>query len=194
MAEEGLWWFYRVQEKNFDAIKKAFEKASIGKNYDDEMWAQNTSEEGLLDFGGLLEVAYHIPFHDMAYSFLEEEESLLSYPNDLIELVGQFRSLPPVSLCLGVGKDRFSQIPGFFGNMLIHPSNIEEALISVSNLVEITWEIYLKRSVVTFDYSTGDGLKEAKDASEILHALPNALQSAKDSDVGLLALTSWGAP
>ena len=142
----------------------------------------------------IYEVSYHEPFHNFAHQLIKKENDLLSVRDDLVGLVGQSRILPPVILYVGIGKERFSQLPGFFGNMLLHASEIEGAIASVATMLDIDWETYFARTIVALPYSSSDGVMEAHDASEVLRALPDALRTAKDIGTGLLGLTSWGAP
>ena len=129
-----------------------------------------------------------------AYQIPEEESVFTFNDEDLVGAVAQNRMMPPIILLMGIGRERFSQLPGYFGNLLIHPTAIDPTLERVFHLLAVDWNEYRERAICALAYSSSDGEQEAADVREILEALPNALEEARSAGTGLLAVTSWGCP
>jgi len=123
----------------------------------------------------------------------EEERSLTLDPEDLVGMVMQNRVMPTAILLLGIGSERFSQLPGYMGNMLIEPQATEQALKWVSLVLDVDWDVYAERAKPLLAFSGSDNQAE-RDVAQVLHAIPNALERVTDEGAGLLALTSWGCP
>ena len=193
MGQFGYWWFYQVRNDCFPDVKTRFDKATRGVSNMRDVLIRDTPKECLFDGKYIYEVAYHEPFEDFAYQLFDKENSLLSPREDLIGLVGQSRVLPPIILYVSLGKKRFSELPGFFGNMLLHSSEIERTATSVSATLNIDQDTYHEMAIMALEI-TSDGVNDTNDALKILRALPDALKKAKDNGTGLLALTSWGSP
>jgi hypothetical protein len=134
---------------------------------------------------------YHKPFETIAYRILKDE--FLLSPHSAVEMVAQSRILPTAILLMGIGRDRFLQLPGNLGNMLIHPHEVEQTLASVSNIITVDWEPYFEMSKLLLDYG-GLSAEAAKDVLKILQVIPNALEEVKTQGLGLLAVTSFGCP
>ena len=194
MSVDGSWLFYEIDDKVFPAVRKEFEAAASSARDIVEIIEHDGSTEDHFDYEYIRDSAYHEPFEALAYRLICEEESSLPGMDKIIDWILQSRVLPPVVLYIGIGKERFSQLPGFFGNTLLHSSEIEEVISPISATLDIGWKEYFDRAVCTLDYGTPDGTQESRDVSKILHVLPETMRVAKDNGTGLLPLTSWGVP
>ena len=194
MSADGHWWFYRINDSSFPTIQEKFEEAARSAHSIREILVQDTSTEERFNLAYTEQASYHQPFDELAYELLSEAESSLPSWDDIIGLVAQPRVLPPFILYVGIGKGRFLQLPGFFGNILLHSSEIEGAMTAIFTALDIEWEEYFERAIPALAYGTSDGTSESRDLSKILNVLPEALRVAKESNTGLLALVSWGSP
>jgi hypothetical protein len=205
MGVDGLWWFYKVEKANFEVVQSEFDRAADGvpslpevpvlsprpkappvtQDYFDSVL------EGILAGGDLSSEIYHEPFESIADRISEGDFPITS--ENFIEMVMQSRVAPPAMLLMGIGSERFSQLPGYLGNMLIHPNKVEQTIHSVSRILDVDWESYFERAKLILDYVGFDELA-AKDVSDVLQAIPKALEQVKNEGVGLLTLTSWGCP
>ncbi|WP_445637811.1 hypothetical protein NSTC745_03006 [Nostoc sp. DSM 114161] len=205
MGVDGFWWFYKVEKPHFSIIQSKFTQAasdapslpevpSLAPRQQAPPVTQeyiNSVLEGVLAGRYLSSAMYHKPFESIAYQIVKDE-----FPLSLDSCVGmvmQSRTLPTAILLIGIGSDRFSQLPGCLGNMLIHPDEIEQTLASVSQILTVDWESYFKRAKLILDYAGFDD-DAARDVLEVLQALPRALQEVKSQGAGLLAITSLGCP
>ena len=195
MSDDGHWWFYQVENNAFPAVEARFDEAARGlSDMRDVLIHDAPPGKALFDGKYMYEVSWHEPFHNFAYQLVEESTNLLSVRDDFIGLVWQPHVLPPVILYVGLGKERFSGLPGFLGNMLLQALEIERAITSVSTILDIDWEAYFERAVAAIPCRGNDIAGDVRDASKILKALPDALGRAKDNGTGLLGLTCWGSP
>lgn len=207
MGVDVFWWFCKVEEAKFSLVQSEFEQAMQG--------APNLSEvpvlaprpknplipvtedyaysilEGVLAGGDLSSSLYHEPINEIGYRILQDEFTLS--PESIVEMVMQSRVAPPAILLMGIGSERFRQLPGHLGNMLIHASEVEQTLASVSRILDVEWEPYFERSKQVLDYAGFDD-HAAKDVAQALNAIPKALKKAKEDGSSLLAVTSWGCP
>jgi hypothetical protein len=205
MGLDGFWWFYKLTENGFSQVQPEFNKARIGvrpvpvvpKLLPQPKPPFLTKEQVEAILGGILigrDLSwnlFHQPFHDIAYQILKEGVPL-SIEN-YVESIMQSRVLPPAILLAGVGSQKFSQLPGYFGNMLIHPNDVEETLQSILQILNIDWGSYVERTKVVLGYTTFDDC-EATQVADILEVIPKALEIVQSERCGLLALTSWGCP
>jgi hypothetical protein len=203
MGVSGHWWFYKVKKSKFAAVQLEFDRASenvpilpeiptlrprqkappVTQDY------ANSVLEGFRAGVDLSSEMYHEPFESIAYRIIEDDFPL-SYEDDNFGLVMQGRALPTTILLVGIGSDRFAQLPGYLGNMLISPDEVEKVLVSVTEILAVDWESYFERAKLVLDYG-GSGDREAKDVLEVLQALPKALEQAKSEQSGLLVVTSF---
>ena len=207
MGVDVFWWFCKVEESEFSIVQSEFDRAMQGvpnlpevptlerrpKNPPilvTEDYAYSVLES-VLAGGDLSSSLYHEPFDEIGYRILQEEFPVS--PKSIVERVMQSRVAPPAILLMGIGSERFAQLPGCLGNMLIHSSEVEHALVSVSNLLNVEWEAYFERAKLVLDYAGFDE-HAAKDVADALHAIPRALRKVKSEGASLLAVTSWGCP
>jgi len=207
MGVDVFWWFCKVEESEFSIVQSEFEQAMQGvpalpevpnlaprpKNPPipvTEDYAYSVLE-GVLVGGDLSSSLYHEPFNEIGYRILQEEFPLS--PESIVEMVMQSRVAPPAIVLMGIGSERFAQLPGHLGNMLIHASEVETTLASVSRILNVDWEAYFERSKLVLDYAGFDD-HAAKDVSDALYAIPRALEKVKNDGASLLAVTSWGCP
>lgn len=207
MGVDVFWWFCKVEESEFSIVQSEFEQAMQGvpalpevpnlaprpKNPPipvTEDYAYSVLE-GVLAGGDLSSSLYHEPFNEIGYRIWQGEFPLS--PKSIVEMVMQSRVAPPAILLMGIGSERFAQLPGHLGNMLIRSSEVEQTLASVSNLLDVEWEAYFERAKLVLDYAGFDD-HAAKDVSDVLHAIPRALKKVKSEGASLLAITSWGCP
>lgn len=202
MGVMGCWCFYRVEENHFLNVRAEFERASVGIGDLPEVLCSAslqevtpTASEGndpfledIISGRDLSEIVYHEPFQDFA-DRLSEDENLLGFEN-CIETVVQPRTLPSVILLAGIGADKFSRLPGYFGNLLLHPSEIENAITTIDEILEVDWDTYFERSKSVLHNRVSDDIV-AKDVLEVLHIFPQALRKVRDEKSGLLSLVFW---
>jgi hypothetical protein len=209
MGVDVFWWFYKVEESEFSIVQSEFDQAMQGVPdlptvptlaprpktpliYVTEDCAYAYSAlEGMLAGGDLSYSLYHEPFNEIGYRILQEEFPLS--PENIVEMVMQSRVAPPAILLMGIGGERFAKLPGSLGNMLIHSSEVEQTLESVSNLLNVEWEAYFEKAKLVLDYGGFDD-QAARDVADALHAIPRALKKVKSEGASLLAVTSWGCP
>lgn len=205
MGIDGFWWFYKVEEPSFSAVQLEFNEAVKGapslpavpslaprpKAPPVTQGYVNSIMEGMFVGSDLCSEIYHEPFNVLAYKLLEEEAPLP--PENCIKMVMQSRVLPPAILLMGIGSERFSQLPGHLGNMLLHPDEIEEAIVTVAQALEVDWDGYFQRAKLILDYAGSDD-HAAKDVSDALYTIPKALAEVKAEGAGILAVMSWGCP
>ncbi|MEO0537338.1 MAG: hypothetical protein AAF215_26215 [Cyanobacteria bacterium P01_A01_bin.123] len=205
MSTDGLWYFYKVDNAHFKAVKRVFEKASKGmpslpgiptlSSYPNTLPVTQSYVDSWIEniFTGqdLSSSLYHEPFDILAYQLMEEGYPLSS--KDIIEMCAQSRILPPAVLLVGIGSERFSKLPGHLGNILLHSTEIDNARTAVTQVLDIDWESYFERAKKILDY-TGFDSRASSNLSEILNVIPAALERATAEDSGLLAITSWGCP
>ncbi|BAU13503.1 hypothetical protein LEP3755_40430 [Leptolyngbya sp. NIES-3755] len=205
MGIDIFWWFYKVEPANFEAVQSEFQQAAQGVSRLPEVSILaprpkappvtqdyiDSVVEGSLTGGDLTLHFCHEPFSSIAYQILETETPLL--PGNCIEMVILSRVAPPVILLMGIGYERFSQLPGYLGNMLIHPNEVEQTIELVSQVLDVDWESYFEKAKLGLDYAGFDD-HATEDVSQVLQALPTALEQAKSEGTGLLAVTSWGIP
>ena len=144
MGVDVFWWFCKVEESEFSIVQSEFEQAMQGvpalpevpnlaprpKNPPipvTEDYAYSVLE-GVLVGGDLSSSLYHEPFNEIGYRILQEEFPLS--PESIVEMVMQSRVAPPAIVLMGIGSERFAQLPGHLGNMLIHASEVETTLAS----------------------------------------------------------------
>jgi hypothetical protein len=207
MGVDVFWWFCKVEEAEFSIVQSEFNQAMQGapnlpevpilpprpKNPPipvTEDYAYSILE-GVLVGGDLSSSLYHEPINEIGYRILQDEFPLS--PESIVEMVMQSRVAPPAILLMGIGSERFRQLPGHLGNMLVHASEVEQTLASVSRILDVEWEPYFERSKLVLDYAGFDD-HAAKDVSQALHAIPKALKEAQKAGASLLAVTSWGCP
>jgi hypothetical protein len=205
MSVDGFWWFYKVEEHEFAIIQQEFDQATKGvpslpavpslatRPQAPPVTQEyiNSILEGLLAGADLSSAMYHAPFESIAYRILEDDFPLLIESG--VEMAMQSRTLPPAILLMGIGSDRFSQLPGCLGNMLIPPNEVEQTLASVSRILTVDWESYFQRAKLVLDYAGFDD-HASEDVLQVLQVLPNALEKVKAKGAGLLAVTSFGCP
>lgn len=205
MGVDGFWWFYKVEEPDFSVIQSKFAQAAEGvpslpevPSLEPRPQAPPVTQEyfysvleGVLAGRDLSTAMYHKSFESIAYQILKDEFPLS--PHSSVGMVMQSRTLPTAILLIGIGSDKFSQLPGCLGNMLIYPDEIEQTLASVSQILAVDWEPYFNRAKLILDYASFDN-RAARDVLEILQALPRALEKVKSQGAGLLAVTSLGCP
>jgi hypothetical protein len=203
MSVDGHWWFYKVKQSKFSAVQLEFDRATenmpilpevpplsprpkappLTQEYIDSVL------EGCFVGQDLGLVMYHEPFGSIACR-IAEGDFPLSCENDNVGLIMQRRILPTTVLLVGIGSDRFAQLPGYLGNMLIHPDEVEQVLASVSEILAVDWDAYFERAKLVLDYGGFDD-RAAKDVLKILQALPKALEQVKTEQAGLLVVTSF---
>lgn len=205
MGLDGFWWFYKLNEDDFARVQLEFNQASIGVKsipavpelssrpqapFLTQEQAQSILESILIgrDLSWKL---FHRPFHNIAYKILTE--SLPLSIDNYVEGIIQPRVLPPAILLAGIGHQRFSKLPGHFGNMLIHPSDVEETLKLISQILNVDWESYFDMAKIILEYAGFNDCAK-KDVENVLQVIPKALEMVKAEEYGLLALTSWGCP
>lgn len=211
MGVSGFWWFFKIEESEWAEIKSEFDSAAVEiaslpevQPFSLRPVAPPVTERyaeavvaGVLAGAELGKQLFHHPFQELAFKILIEKPDW-RHDERLVELALQSRVLPTVVLMTGIGRERFAQLPGYLGNMLLHPQDIASALESVSRTLDVDWESYSAKAKCTLDYGGPPGsdfdLDANRDVAEILHALPNALQRVKNDRAGLLVLSSWGAP
>lgn len=203
---DGFWWFYKVEESKFSGIQLEFELAakevpilpevpviipppetpSGFLNQDDAYSVMDS----ILVGRDLSWSIYHEPFNSIVYRILEEEFPWLSC-EDSVDMVMQSRVLPPAILLAGIGRNKFSQLPGYLGNILLHPNEVERSLPFIASILTVEWESYFERAKLILDYAGFDN-HAAKDVSDVLEVIPRALEKVKAEGAGLLALTAFG--
>jgi hypothetical protein len=207
MGIDIFWWFCKVEKSEFSIVQSEFDQAMQGvpklpevptlaprpRNLPipvTEDYAYSVLE-GMLAGEDLSSGLYHEPFNKIGYRILQEEFPLSL--ESIVEMVVQSRVAPPAILLMGIGSERFAQLPGCLGNMLIHSTEVEQTLTSVSNLLNVEWEAYFERAKLVLDYAGFDD-RAANDVSDALQAIPRALETVKSEGASLLAVTSWGCP
>lgn len=211
MGVDGVWWFFKVEESDWTEIKSEFDRAVVGVGSLPEVQPfllrpvalpvtpkyAEAVVAGVLAGAELGERLFHRPFHELAFKILIEKPDWES-DERLVELALQSRVLPTVVLMTGIDRKRFAQLPGYLGNMLLHPQEVASALELVSHTLDVDWQSYSTKAKCTLDYGGPPGSDFDRDAdadvAQILHALPNALQQVKNDGAGLLVLSSWGFP
>ncbi|WP_228055935.1 hypothetical protein [Lusitaniella coriacea] len=207
MSIDVFWCFFKIKETDFLTVQSEFEQATQGCPNIPEVPTltipqnptipvsedyANSVLECMLAARELSLQFYHDPFHSMAYRKMKQEIPL--FPETFLEIVMQSRIAPPAILLMGIGRKRFSKLPGYLGNMLIHSTEVERTLESVSHMLHVDWESYFERAKLILGYIDKTSDRAAIDVLEILQVLPRALEKAKNEEVSLLALTSWGCP
>jgi hypothetical protein len=207
MGVDIFWWFCKVEEAEFSVVQSEFDQAMKGapdlpevpilaprpKNPPipvTEDYAYSILE-GVFAGADLSSSLYHKPINKIGYRILQDEFPLST--ESIVEMVVQSRVAPPAILLMGIGSERFRQLPGHLGNMLVHSSEVEQTLASVSRILDVEWEPYFERSKLVLDYGGCDD-RAAKDVSDALHAIPKALKESQKDGASLLAVTSWGWP
>ncbi|BAY21432.1 hypothetical protein NIES2100_11860 [Calothrix sp. NIES-2100] len=211
MGIEGVWWFFKIQESDWTEIKSDFDRAATGVDSLPEVQSfvlrpvappvtpkyAEAVVAGVLAGAELGKRLFHRPFHELAFKILIEKPEWESSER-LVEFALQSRVLPTVVLMTGIGHERFAQLPGYLGNMLLHPQEVASALELVSHTLDVDWQSYSTKAKCTLDYGGPPGsefdFEADADVAKILHALPNALQKVKNDEAGLLVLSSWGFP
>ncbi|WP_190240717.1 hypothetical protein [Nostoc sp. 'Peltigera membranacea cyanobiont' 210A] len=211
MGVDGVWWFFKVEESDWTEIKPQFDRAAVGVGSLPEVkpfilrsvappvtpkYAEAVVA-GVLAGAELGERLFHRPFHELVFKLLIEKPDWQS-DEHLVEFALQSRVLPTVVLMTGIGYERFAQLPGYLGNMLLHRQEVASALELVSQTLDVDWQSYSTKAKCTLDYGGPPGsefdLDADADVAKILHALPNALQKVKNDGAGLLVLSSWDFP
>ncbi|BDM83897.1 hypothetical protein [Acaryochloris marina] len=207
MGVDVFWWFCKVEDSEFSIVQSEFDQAMCGvpdlpevptfeprpKNPPIPVTKDYAASVlgGMLMGGDLSSSFYHEPFDQIGYRILKGEFPLTS--ESIVDVVIQSRVAPPAILLMGIGRERFAQLPGCLGNMLVHSSEIEQTLESVSNLLNVEWDTYFERAKLVLDYAGFDD-HATKDVSAVLHAIPKALEKVRDEKASLLSVTSWGCP
>lgn len=205
MGIDIFWWFYKVEPAEIEVVQLQFERATSGVPSLPEVPALtprpqappvtqeyfNLVLEGVLAGRDLTSQLYHEPFDSLATRIFKENFPVSS--ENLVGSVMQSRVVPAAILLMGIGSERFSQLPGALGNMLVHPSKVELTIESVAHILDVDWESYFQRAKLVLDYAGFDD-HATKDVSDALGAIPKALEKVKDEGAGLLAVTSWGCP
>jgi hypothetical protein len=210
MSIDVFWWFFKVEETNFSIVQLAFDQAMEGVPNLPELPAlaprpkapsvpitQDYVNSLLEDRSGWEDLSsslYHDPFSLLAHRILQEEFPLSL--EDWIAVISQPRVAPSLILLMGIGSEKFSQLPGYLGNMLIHSSKVEQTIGSVSRILDVEWKSYFESAKLMLDYSgySGTDARVVEKVSDALYALPRALEEVKNEGAGLLAVTSWGCP
>jgi hypothetical protein len=208
MGIYGFWWFFKVEDCEWDLIKSEFDRAAVNivsllkvqplplRPVAPPVTARygEAIAEGVLAGAELGKQLFHRPFQDLAFKILSNDES----DERLVGLALQSRVLPTVVLMTGIGRERFAQLPGYLGNLLLHSQDVAIALESVSRALDVDWESYSAKAKCTLASGGPPGsdvdLDDNRDVTETLHALPIALQQVKNERAGLLVLSSWGTP
>lgn len=209
MGIEGFWWFFKIEDSQWGEIKSQFDRAAVDIASLPEVQpfalrpvAPPVSEsyaeavlEGVLAGAELGKQLFHRPFQELAFKILREKPDW-RHDERLVELSVQLRVLPTVVLMTGIGRERFAQLPGYLGNLLLHSQDVASTLESVSRTLEVDLESYSAKAKCTLDHGGPLGsdfdLEANYDVIEILRALPNALLRVKKDEAGLLVLSSWG--
>jgi hypothetical protein len=170
MGYDGYWNFYQVTDKIFPAINFEFAAAKNGLD--------NSTE-----------VFFHGPFADLDDRVSQAGSFYLPFLDRSVES----KVFPTAVLLHSIGRDRFSQLPGYLGNMLIHSSDIDRWIFKVSRILDLDREIYFQEARRKLGYGTGicEGDPEGKEIFDLLDLLPTALAQVKSSRVGFLALVTW---
>ena len=188
MGVNITWWFYKVEETDFALVKSEFDQAAEGIPSLPKV--PPLAPQGIFAGSDLSSSLYHEPFSLLAHRIVEEEFPLSLESILIDEIVMRSRVAPPAILLIGIGSERFSQLPGYLGNMLIHSSEVEQTIESVSRILDVEWKTYFEKTKLVLDY-VGDDDRAAKDVADPLHALPRALKTIKNEGASLLALTTW---
>jgi hypothetical protein len=189
MGYESYWNFYQVSDKMFPAINFEFASAQNGMRtiFNEKSYIEapgKSSERNILDH----RIFFHDPFAHLDYRVSRNNNLHLPF----IAGSSLSRVLPTVVLFYGIGQNRFFQLPGCFGNMIIHSSDIDRAISKISKILDVDREIYFQKASPHLDYSdsSDEHQEEREDVFEALDKLPNALANAKSSGVGLISLVT----
>jgi len=143
MGISVYWWFYKVEETNFSILRSEFDRAAEGVPDLPDVpelapRQKNTPVPVTKDYAisvltsilagrDLSWSFYHQAFESIAYRILQEEFFTMSSER-FAEVASLSRVAPPAILLMGIGKERFSRLPGYLGNMLIHSSEVEQTI------------------------------------------------------------------
>jgi hypothetical protein len=195
MGCDGHWNFYQVPDKIFPAINFDFIAARNGiqTTFDERSYIEIPEENiknGVLTLLDNRGVFFHPPFADLDYQVNQKDN--WQHLN-LQKSAYQSRVLPTAVLFNSIGRERFFQLPGYLGNMLIHSTDIDVLTFQVSQILDLDRELYFHKAKEELDYGGSYYEEEARrDVFDILDVLPSALSQAKSSRVGLLALSRQG--
>lgn len=137
MGYDGHWNFYQVSDKMFPAINFEFASAQKGIKiiFDKRSCFELPEETAKNDVFTLCdnkrEVFFHTPFANLDYQVSHQDNWQLPH----LKQSFQSRTLPTSILFYGIGRERFFQLPGRLGNMLIHSSDIELKMFKVSQIL-----------------------------------------------------------
>ena len=117
MGYESYWNFYQVSDKMFPAINFEFASAQNGMLtiFNEKSYIEapgESSERKILDH----RIFFYDPFASLDYLVSRNNNLYLPF----ISQSSLSRVLPTVVLFYGIGQERFFQLPGCFGNMIIH--------------------------------------------------------------------------
>lgn len=202
MGVDGSWFFYKIEKDKFPYVEERFLDAVEGISDIPEIpdlnpLPKSSSEinsytsswlEGVFVGQELSSKLYHEPLGRLAFQL--REENVLSR-KERIAVAAQPRVLPVAVLLAGIGRERFAQLPGHLGNMLLRKSEVREAIITANETLTVDWEDYFEKAKRLLDYA-GDEHRAIKNVLDILHVIPKALETAEAQEVSLLALTTWG--
>ena len=105
---------------------------------------------------------------------------------ELLKLVVGHRAVPTQMLIGGLGGLRAIQLPGYWGNMLILPEEVDTALSHISDLLDsVDYDIYFSRAKTL----GGIGVSNDSTAAEVFGVLPSTLRWLSGENCGLLALS-----
>jgi hypothetical protein len=192
MSYESYWNFYQVSNEMFPAINFEFASAYTGiktiSNKRSRTEEPSIVTENIAPMAVDSDVFFHAPFADLDYRISREDRWRLPY----LDGSSQLRVLPTVVLFYGIGQERFLQIPGHLGNMLIHSSDIEQVTLKIRKILTLDREAYFQKARKKLWYSTGwnGGEEEREDVFNTLDILPNVLAQAQYRRVGIISLVT----
>ncbi|MEO1591449.1 MAG: hypothetical protein AAFU71_09180 [Cyanobacteria bacterium J06632_22] len=105
---------------------------------------------------------------------------------EILELVVAHRVAPTQMLIGGLGWQKATQLPGYLGNMLILPEEVDTALSQISDLLDsVDYDAYFARAKTI----GGRGMDNDSVATEVFDILPSTLRWLSGEGCGLLALS-----
>lgn len=197
------WWFgFILDEADYRRVKPAFDAAAkravLSPQATEALaaWRRRPSliEEGSrrtpedAELTNAFIWAFNLPgFDDFAAEFAMQDGSFGEYMTE--ERVFRFVSIPrhtPVSILWHVlGEERAELLPGRFGNMLLGPGAIDEALERVVSAFHgHSPEVLIERAI---EYCGSSIFDEAR-LRDVIDFLPDALEQASRLGRGFLSL------
>ena len=187
MGVDPNWFFIAVRRSEFPEVKRRFEEAvrrSLPPSGTHAVLEKWRADPDSIDPNDLHE-AFYLDYCQLIIceAFHGEGPIPMTDGDQLLEMATMSRVAPPIVLWYGIGPDRADRLPGYCGNMLIHPDDVGRVLNEVEAALDIGFDEFERRSEPAHNCYT-----EIRDLREVFSALPRALKVARRQDCGVLGV------